>query len=727
MIWKPIYIILIALLCTSAMAAGVPDSISKKCLMVNDNNKIIGLENFTQLFVDEGGQMGIDQIIKHPERFRFENPYGKSYSKDKVYWLKFNICTNSCKDNELIFQTGLASDITCYFFSKNKLVSSLRAGYLYDHHDRKYQYAAPSGSAIPTILNYKDTTLILVRFQEHERKNLYIFPNFKSMSGYMNWLSDRNMFQGVFHGILIIMILYHLLLFYILRDRLYIHYSLYLFFVLITFLFPFGYLWRTGVGVHFWLQYHLVCWTEIGAVVFYLLFIRNFIHTSKTFPGWDKALKMIIGLSLSVGAVLAVYYQFTLDEDTYFFWSTFMALIAIIFSLVLLVPIYRNKNKLHHYYIWGTTMVCLCIAIGVVMLLTNTFYYNFQQYIIELGVVFQIVTYALGMGEKMKLNEEERRNAQENLIAQLKENEELQTKVNRELEEKVRERTSEIEQQKEEILTQAGYLEMANAEITAQKNIIEKEHNNMTDSIRYAQRIQNAVLPKSDQLNNFKSQHFILFKPRDIVSGDFYFFEQTENSYIIAAADCTGHGVPGAFMSMLGVTLLNEIIRRDINLKPNEILDQLRISIKLALRQTGTYNETQDGMDIALCVIQKTSLKMDFAGAYNPLILFRNNELLLYPADRMPVSVYVKEQPFTNTSLQLMSGDVFYLFSDGYYSQFNGETKEKFKNTRFKQLLQSIHQQPMNEQKKLLTKTFDDWQGSGNQTDDVLVIGIKIN
>ena len=295
------------------------------------------------------------------------------------------------------------------------------------------------------------------------------------------------------------------------------------------------------------------------------------------------------------------------------------------------------------------------------------------------------------------------------------------------LEQKVKERTAEIQRQKDEIQDQKDEIEAQRDTVTAQMVEILKQKEDITASIMYAQRIQNAVLPPESIIEDNISDHFIFFKPRDIVSGDFYWMKQINGLTIITAADCTGHGVPGAFMSMLGMTLLNEIVRKKDITQANHVLDELRNEIKNSLRQTGKEGEAKDGMDLALCVIDHKSKTMQYAGAYNPLYLYRNNELMEIKADRMPIGIYVKDtNEFTNHEIKLKKGDTFYLFSDGYVDQFGGEKGMKFKTRAFKQLLLEIHQKPMQDQKETLENTFTRWKGKHEQIDDVLIIGIKM-
>ena len=264
-------------------------------------------------------------------------------------------------------------------------------------------------------------------------------------------------------------------------------------------------------------------------------------------------------------------------------------------------------------------------------------------------------------------------------------------------------------------------------EIEKQRDKIAEQNREITSSIMYAQRIQSAVLPDEEFTGNILPQHFILFKPRDIVSGDFYWMTEKGNHKLIAAADCTGHGVPGAFMSMLGVSLLNEIVNVTRKYQANKILESLRYNVKETLSQRGKKNEARDGMDIALCILDFKNLTAQFAGAYNPLVLIRNSESIIYKGDKMPIGIHVgHEKPFTNHTFKIAKGDMIYMYTDGYADQFGGPEEKKFKSCTFRELLADIHYKPLDEQKVILDKTIKDWQGDLSQVDDIMVIGIRV-
>jgi serine phosphatase RsbU (regulator of sigma subunit) len=264
------------------------------------------------------------------------------------------------------------------------------------------------------------------------------------------------------------------------------------------------------------------------------------------------------------------------------------------------------------------------------------------------------------------------------------------------------------------------------AKISEQKDKIEQQQKALGESLEYASSIQSALLPDLRYLYKIFPESFVLFKPRDIVSGDFYWYARKGNRVAVTAADCTGHGVPGAFMSMLGISFLNEIVSKNIP-KANTILNRLRENVMKALHQTGELTENKDGMDISLCVIDLDDMLLNFAGAFNPLYLVRDGNLLETRGDKMPIGINaVVEKSFRNHSVKLEAGDQIYLFSDGYPDQFGGPHDKKFKYRALKELLVRIHKKPMDSQKKELERSFIRWKADNEQVDDVLLIGIKI-
>jgi len=276
------------------------------------------------------------------------------------------------------------------------------------------------------------------------------------------------------------------------------------------------------------------------------------------------------------------------------------------------------------------------------------------------------------------------------------------------------------------ILAQNQILEKINEEVSAQKVEIEEIARDITESIQYAKRIQEAMLPKTDILNSIVKDYFLFFQPRDIVSGDFYWILQKEGFVYVGVVDCTGHGVPGAFMAMIGFTMLNQIVNQKEITTPSKILDALQDEVLKTLSHN-KEQKAQDGMDIALCKIDVNKKLIEFSGAMRPLYWWHQYDLHEVKGDKFGIgSVQIGERkPFTNHQIAYEPGDSIYLFSDGYVDQFGGDQGRKFTPSRLRDLLVKNQHKKMSDQKLVISRTFKEWKGQENQTDDVLVFGIK--
>ncbi len=515
---------------------------------------------------------------------------------------------------------------------------------------------------------------------------------------------SRRMVFGIFLGIMLIMILYHLPLFIQVKEISYLYYLFYIIAFLGFFVNKEGYIYEvmpqfTSAPLNTFLL-------EVFLLLF-LLFGRSYLDTAKTLRAWDRILVMAIGFIL-FGLVLTLV--IILLTGTGHFVPYFLQIIVLSINILsataslflAIMPAFILK-KMHfapaRYFLVANGFLIL----GVILLFTlNNF--SLGKHGLEIGVTLQIVTFSVGLGGKINLLKRDRELAQRRIIDQLRENAALKDKVNRELEDKVNERTREIQLQKEQI---------------------ERQNKEIKYSFDYAKRIQSTVLPPNEVFENLFAEHFIFLKPRDIVSGDFYWISQRENKIFITASDCTGHGVPGSLMSMLGITLLHEIVNEKYVSHSEEILNELRFSIARTLKQEGKPGEQKDGMDMVMLIYDRASQKLEFSGANNPIYIVRNGEMTEYKGNNMPVAYYDNMTDFTRHSIQLKRGDRIYLFTDGFPDQFGGPLGKKFKYKPFKELLLEVHDRPMEEQKRILQMVFDEWKGSLDQIDDVLVMGLR--
>nr|WP_294859331.1 SpoIIE family protein phosphatase [uncultured Fluviicola sp.] len=280
----------------------------------------------------------------------------------------------------------------------------------------------------------------------------------------------------------------------------------------------------------------------------------------------------------------------------------------------------------------------------------------------------------------------------------------------------------------------ANYLVSSFLDITPlkqQQQLIEQQHQDILESIRYAKLIQKAIFPTKEQLDAILPESFVLLKPKHIVSGDFYWIEKHKDKIFIAACDCTGHGVPGAFISIIGYKLLTKCVTDYEQTNPAEILNQLNNEFHNANKKINNSDyEIKDGMDIALCVIDKSKMIMEYAGAYNPIYQVKNGELTKLATDKIPINLFSNntDQKFTNYQISIESGDSYYLFSDGYADQFGGQNGKKFNYKNFQDLILSTQNLTMADQRKVFNETIEEWKikSDEEQTDDILILGFRV-
>ncbi len=545
-------------------------------------------------------------------------------------------------------------------------------------------------------------------------------------------------------GLLIIMAIYHLGLFYLRHlDFSTLYFSLLLIFVamhltvggqmVIKFFFP-QINWEILMKINFLGNYL--------RIAFFSLFIW--------FMFKEEISSLFVKILVTFSSLMSLVIIFTPASFYTHLFIVFIIMLAISFSFLiygLFLATIRKKEGAIFSFI-GTIIIILAAINDVLYtnLIINTTYL----------IPFALFLFIFLQSFMISVRFSKAFNRAEYLSNELK-------LVNNSLEKRVKTRTVEIEQQKEELQTQAQNLLEMNEELYIQsENLqevnkklgstnellnknksklelknqkIDKQNVDIKSSIKYAQRLQKAVLtPESEFINCFQD-YFIFFRPRDIVSGDFYLLEKVDNYLVLVVADCTGHGVPGGFMSMLSITLIQEIIR-NVDLEDTGIfLDELRKKIILSLKQDANKKALGDGLDIALLVFDTKENFMYFSGAYNPVLVIKNNTeektILEIKGDRMPIGSYIgKPKSFTTHKMEISKDDCIYLSTDGYKDQRGGSQKRKFMNKNFKKMIFDNHKLEMKKQKKIISQSLDNWLNTGTnhfkQMDDILVIGIKI-
>jgi len=553
---------------------------------------------------------------------------------------------------------------------------------------------------------------------------------FKQQTAFQQDMMNSHIYYGIYFGALVVMILYNLFIFLALRNVNYLFYILSILCTVGIFMTVAGYSFKYLFPESVWLNLYF---TRIfmGFVVLATgMFALNFLEVKKYIKWGDYLLKGVM-IAAMIATVLVV--TDIVPSAT----NSVVSLHSISLLLVGIV-VWRKGNASARFYVFawvfyllGGSLITLRNA-GILPLNTLT------THGAEVGSLLEVILLSLALSDRYRSIKKEKEALQEKNLR-------IQQKHNEELEKKVEERTKElsitndslnlinetlnttlatVKAQKEQISAQ-------HQDITKQAKQLEEAFSNIRSSINYARRIQEAKLPQLNQIKSAFPQSFVFFRPRDHVSGDFYWFADIGEKKIIAAVDCTGHGVPGAFMSMIGSELLNEVVNQRKISQPDEILRHLHLGIRRTLRQRETAN--RDGMDIAICVWDQNKNALQFAGAKSPMLLINDHELQVVKGNRMPIGGLQREveRCFTVHEFNIESPSTIYIYSDGFQDQFGGEKGKKFLSKKFKQLLYENHELPMEDQQQLLAHTFEKWIGDDTQTpetqiDDVLVIGFRI-
>lgn len=719
------------------------------------------LNNYIEVLTDTSKKMDIGDIVAS-DNFK---PYLKTTKLLSKYdhWATMKIKNGFDTEKEIIVQIGgkRNSDFsTIYVFNRNdSLIKEAVSGHFTPGHKKDVKNEL--GSKFLLSLEANEIQTLYFRIQNISGFDPKFDVQVYEKAHLDNNVDRRNMVQGMLQGAFWIMFLYNLFIFLYSKDRVYFYYSLYIIGLAINFVVERGMFVEYIIPGNPKIEPFVFVLATGLATIAYFQFIRYFLGTKKQMPKWDKAHLWVVRINLfvTIGLLLALVISFNIPLSINL--SNYMNLLGLIYGFVFIGSLIKKENKLSRFFIAGALALAIGTIISLYFLMTKETLSFDPKFFMNGGTILEILFFSLGLGQRIKLNEAAKQEVQAKLIDQLKRNDRLKEKAKQELEGKVKQRTAEIAQQNEEIQAQADNLKLANdiliqqkreieqktEEITQQKSVLEKVHKSTTDSINYASRIQNVILPTESVLEKYFTSHFVFFKPREMVSGDFYWYRyierQNKRYFALVAADATGHGVPGSLVSMLGISLLNEtVVRNEVN-AANEVLEILREEVKTTFSQSQEQLLTRDGIDMAFCMIDLDTLEMQFSGANRPLLLFRENgtkngqdplnNMVEVKPTKNPVGLYRKEQPFKNHIIQLKKGDIIYLFSDGYVDQVGGPDGRKFYLRRFKDLLANIYTRPMEEQREIVVKAHDYWTShkfreteTFKQVDDILVMGIKI-
>lgn len=558
---------------------------------------------------------------------------------------------------------------------------------------------------------------------------------------------------GFYYGILLFVIIIYFFFYIALREKSFLYYVIYVFCIALLQMsldgLSFQYLWPGNT----WWGNHIVVMSATLTAIFILLYARSFLKLRERMPGFNRMFNVFLVLctccfilAVSSGRLYSISFPLT---NALSMLSAFLVVAAIFSAL-----------KKNYKVSWFFTFAFISLITGAIIFILSNFNLVpvtfFTEHALKYGSGIEIILLSLSMANKYREIQQEKEIAQAESLKIAQENEKLIREQNMVLEQKVKERT---------------------AEVVKQKEIIEEKNKDITDSINYAQGIQQAILPPDDKIRQYLPDSFILFRPRDIVSGDFYWMDvvekadgsisssadekneirgdnfnkltgkQADRLILFAVCDCTGHGVPGGFVSMVGHNGLSRAVKEQGLIRPAAILDRAAIMVE----ETFSKGNRKDGMDVVLCSLRQDhpagNSEIEFAAANNPVYFARKkgngkpaeNGMELQPeaetdthwlfqvdADKQPVGAYEYRKPFTNHRFSLLKGDTVYLSSDGFRDQFGGPKGKKFMAKNFKQLLVSIQGKSMQEQKNILSAAMEDWMKGYGQNDDICIIGVRI-
>ncbi|PIY09652.1 MAG: hypothetical protein COZ18_07690 [Flexibacter sp. CG_4_10_14_3_um_filter_32_15] len=691
--------------------------------------------------------------------FKALNPYTFSpyqlhdISEDvATYWLRLSIKNPHFSTHKLLVPTGFIDSVTLFIEEAEGLFSKQLGGSLLPRSERGIK----RGGISVSVLEIPAQTTKTFFFRLHSSTKLSAqdtryslrrwFTAYTSDGYEAEFLTARS-FHNFFYGAIWVMLIYNLLVFIALRDRQYIFYVLYNF-LIFTYIFSnIGQLGELFLMEYPRLDVGIRLFSGILSVFALLMFAKDHLKTIIFAPRWHRFIQILVYVTL--GITLLYFLRF---------WHLGRVLTTIILPLSLIallfagIKSYYEGHKNVKYFLFGNSFFVIAISIYSLELLLIIEATRYLETIVLASITLQMALFSYGLAATFN---QTRKQLIHNKLQQEREKQALIEAKNKELEEKVIQRTNDLtektillEETQIEILSQSEQIQLQSDEISHQ-------HKQMTDSIRYAEKIQQAILPSQETLHQTFEKHFVIFRPKDIVSGDFYWTATIQTAApsiiprrspieiqrgdvtkkIIAAVDCTGHGVPGAFMSVIGIILLNEIVHLKNTYDSDKILESLHQKIKKALRQDEKANA--DGMDVALCIVEETNeteRNVYFTGAKRPLYYAENKaegtdkeiKLQTLSGTRKSIGgIKKKEKPFVCEKIKLQKGAKIYLTSDGLIDQPNAEGK-KIGSVKFEETLQEILHLPMEEQYVELMQMLDSHQQDTPQRDDITVIGIEI-
>ena len=701
-------------------------------LYLDPASDIYSIGSRLEILEDKENKINLQEILsgRHDASFYQSQSKVPNYGYNTSgYWFRIALEKDGFDSRSWLFESEflLIDSLELYIFEEGRITKKM-IGDLYPIEKRDIQHRS---LLIP--LDFENTCTIFIHCSGNFTKR---FPfNIVRERYFIEKASKDDAVKLLYYGLVFALLLYNLFLFFGIWDKSYLYYVLG--FACLAFL---GQMFIDGYsGLIFFRNY--LRFNNISGfignnlfVIFILGFTRSYLNTKRHLPIPHK-ISYGIGALAGISIILALI---AMNSSDMFLLASKSAVwvsgLAIIFMLTVGVWEWVKRVPEARFYMIAWSLFLLGAALFLSMvsgLLPETI---ITKNFIILGTASQMTLLSFGLADRFQRSEKERIKAQERAIKTLKENERLIADQNKILEEKVKQRTRELEEsnaeimeQREEIQAQRDSLADKTVQLEDAFMVIDAKNKDIMASIDYAKSIQSSILPNITTIKEYLTDVFVIYKPRDVVSGDFYWSGKQNGKEVLVAADCTGHGVPGALMSMIGSEILTELVLGSAITDPARILSELHKRVSDTLNQTETSNS--DGMDLAIIEIDRSAKKMVFAGAKNPIIYFQNGELNIIKGDKAPIGglldIYDRKS-YTNHTIDISLETCFYLFSDGYADQFGGKKERKYSMRALKASLTKIHEMNCKDQMGFLEDELQRWKGDHEQIDDILLIGGKI-
>jgi two-component system, sensor histidine kinase LadS len=654
-------------------------------ITLTDDRSVDEFASQVEYIIDPSHQLSFKDVIEGADSSRFKRYNGAhlnfGYTRATI-WLRFKVINKTDKDWYFEFAHPLVDSAVFY-----KLGSEVikRQGKFFPVADRDVK------------TNFKIFSLDLKKDSSAEyylkincSESLLIQARFAILKDIIEKKHLNDFGEGIYHGFILMIILYNLFIFFVIRDRIYIYYLIFALLVQLSLLYGDDYMaelfWpHNGSLSYYGSQLYAL------AGIFSILFSTRFLNTKTNSPGLYKISLVFIALFLGASVLNLTgldYYSALVQE--------YIGFLAMIYLLTIGWKALRGGWKPARFYLLAWAPLLAGMFIFVLRDLEYIPANSYTYYAFQVGSALEILLFSLALGSRINEYKRAKEYARKQMFQSLEEKEKLVRDQNILLEQKVKERTHALEQ----------------------KNSI------ITNSIDYAKIIQEAILSSEDELKAFLPDSFVFHLPKSVLSGDFYWVSKFHDNVRVGAVDCTGHGVPAALMSLLGFNMLENLSKSPLIETPAGILDMLDHYVNQAVKTKEAYKA---GMSLSMIQIDRKENKLLFAGARSMIYIIRNRELIQVKSEEMSIGFQypAAENGFTDHTVDLMKGDMIYLFSDGFADQFGGPRREKFFYRSFRDLLVSISDLPTNEQQARIATAFESWRGEEEQTDDVLVLGLR--